>query len=168
MAEKAPATAKPSLQDLTKSEIKVDTKPAFHKVRYVPHDGDPVKVMWNGIAFRANVDVEVPITTVIHQEKDRAPIPLVELARTNGHFSVDGEPPPKKSNKPPQTSDEYRRWAINWIALADDFDHLAMRWDEEERLRHMCGIGQDDMDMLLSVYSPKLERLKMQRQMYAQ
>jgi hypothetical protein len=99
------------------------------EITYIPEEGDPIRVHWNGIEFKAHMPTKVsrkhaygvPMRTqhtladgtivTKHIEKR---VTMVELAKGNPKFSVNGEAPAKKregKSRVPTDSDEYRGYA---------------------------------------------------------
>ena len=159
------------------------------KVTYVPPNepGYPASTVWNDITFHANVPVDldpanrehgymVPVVEAwidppTQQRRTKAVekwVSMIELAKTNPHFQVEGEVVPAAArrspgrHKPPKTADEYRDHAIGWITAADDHDKLAERWNDEEALRERCGIGDEDIGYLRLIFDAKHYELKKQ------
>jgi hypothetical protein len=134
-------------------------------VIYHPDDGDPVRVKWGGLEFKAYVAVRVPLTHSIsvplkkeHVLADgtvqtrniETKVSLVELARGNPSFSVDGVRASKKiaAERVPTDSDEYRSYCISWIASSTDAHTMDVRWDAEDALREQCGVDGRDIAYL--------------------
>jgi hypothetical protein len=151
------------------------------KVTYIPADPtSPAVLSWNGIEFPANTPIEldpvrhsymVPIvdkwvdekTGEVRSKATEKRISMVEIAKTNPSFQVEGEAPPaRKPGRPrtPKTSDEYRNYAQAWIAASEDHDDLAERWNDEEALRERCGVGDDDVSYLRPFFDAKHFELK--------
>lgn len=61
------------------------------KITYIPLDpGDPSTTVWNGLVFKANVPNEIDGSHYFDAE-------MIERARGNPWFSVDGDPPYKRA-----------------------------------------------------------------------
>jgi hypothetical protein len=153
----------------TKTAENSDTAPAKSKttaqVTYHPGDGDPPRVTWGGLEFKAYVPVAVPLTHAIavpmrkqHVLADgtvqsrniETKVSLVELARGNPAFSVDGARAERKvaTASVPTTNDEYRGYCIAWIAASTDAAVMDKRWDAEAELREQCGVEEKDLAYL--------------------
>lgn len=154
------------------------------KVTYVPQDpSDPAMMIWNGVKFPANVPVDldpklhgykVPLPKVTHDpvtgrrmtEHIETWVPMVETAKTNPSFRVEGEAPAvaRKPGRPrvPRTSEDYRSHAQAWIAAANDHEELEERWTTEEPLRERCEVGEDDLSYLRPFFEAKHHELKKQ------
>jgi len=156
------------------------------KVTYIPQDSsDPAMNIWNGVKFQANVPVEldpknrahgypVPVRRTITDpvtgremfEYKETWVSMIELAKTNPSFQVEGEVPAvaRKPGRPriPRTSEDYRSHAQAWIAAADNHEELEERWTEEEPLRERCGVGDDDLSYLRPFFEAKHHELKKQ------
>lgn len=156
------------------------------KVTYVPQDpSDPSVNTWNGIKFQANVPVELDLKNRAHgymvptrktivdpvtgremfEYKD-AWVSMIEIAKNNPSFHVEGEAPAaaRKTGRPriPRTSDDYRSHAQAWIAAATDYEELEERWTGETDLRERCGCGDDDLSYLRPFFEAKHHELKKQ------
>jgi hypothetical protein len=156
------------------------------KVTYVPQDrADPSTSIWNEIKFPANVPVELDPKNRLHGypvptrktivdpatgremfEYKETWVSMIELAKTNPSFQVEGEAPAaiRKPGRPrvPRTSEDYRSHAQAWIAAADNHEELEERWTEEEALRERCEVGDDDLSYLRPFFEAKHHELKKQ------
>lgn len=162
-----------------KDEGKAIDPNATAKITYVPGEGDPVKTVWNGIEFRANVPVAVPLNKMIHKvplrtewvdpttgelrsKAKESSISMVELAKNNACFSVDGAPPPARQHGPqrlPTDADQYRGYALTWIRETNTLRQLTQRWDGEANLREKCGLDQKDENYLMPFVHARREQL---------
>jgi hypothetical protein len=153
------------------------------KVTYSPPNepGAPASLIWNDITFQANVPVEldpdnrahgylVPVVNRWFDPATQEPrtkatekwMSMIDIARTNKSFIVEGEPIQRRSPgrpRAPKTSDEYRDHARTWISAAEDVADLE-RWNEEQALREKCGVGDDDLAFLRPFFDAKLHELK--------
>jgi hypothetical protein len=135
------------------------------ELTYHPSDGDPVRVLWGGLEFKAYVPVAVPLTHSISVplRKEQAladgtvqsrnvetKVSLVDLARGNPSFSVDGVRAERKVATAwvPTGNDEYRGYCIAWIAASTDATAMDMRWEAEADLRETCGVDEKDLAYL--------------------
>jgi hypothetical protein len=147
------------------------------QVTYIPGDGDPNRVMWNGIEFRANVPVTVlhsRTADVLERKETIGPEgdirskgvevkrSMVELARGNPHFMVDGVKIERKegNQRLPTDADQYRGYALGWIRESNTFKQLEQRWDGEASLRERCGIEPKDEAYLHPFLNARREQLK--------
>ncbi len=148
------------------------------KVTYIPGDGDPIRTVWNGVVFEANIPVELTDkNTIINDQVHRVDMPdgsyrtvtrqhrlsMIELAKHNPSFQVEGEPiPERKPGRPriPKSPDEYRSFAQEWIARASDPKQMDARWDKEEELRTTIGVGDEDVSYLRPFFHAKQSALK--------
>lgn len=119
-------------------------------VTYVPRDGDPVRVKWDGIEFTANVPV---LVTKPH---------IIEAARGNPWFHVGEDAPAPKPAEPqePQTAEEYRGYVVAWLKGATTSDLMQRRWDAEAPMREDLGVGTDDLEWIGKFFNPQFEQLK--------
>jgi len=153
------------------------------KVTYTPHDPtDPHMNIWNGIKFPANVPIELdpknrahgysvplptkktdPVTGREMLEYKETWVSMIELAKTNPSFQVEGEAPAlaRKPGRPrtPRTSEDYRSHAQAWISASDDFEEMIQRWEDEEPLRERCEVGDDDKSYLRPFFDAKVHQL---------
>lgn len=126
------------------------------KITYTPiHDGDPANTLWNRHRFRANVPVAVQDVKGGLSAKE-----MVEAARGNPWFQVEGEEQAKTTPTVPETPEQYRMHAIAWIRTAIGSGEMVRRWGAEEELRTECGVGDDDVAYIQSIYRPRLVILK--------
>lgn len=160
------------------------------KVTYVPQDrADPAVMPWNGIEFPANVPVELdpknrahgymqptrktivdPVTGREMFEYKEVWVSMIEIAKNNPSFHVEGEAPAaaRKPGRPriPRTSEDYRSHAQAWISAATSetttYEELEERWTLETDLRQRCGCGEDDIAYLRPFFEAKHHELKKQ------
>lgn len=123
------------------------------KLTYLPQEGDPVKVNWNGHVFEANVGKECRNAY------------MVDLAKANPWFRVeDGDkvdkPDPKVKGAERDRAGEYKKHAIAWIKAAESHTAMTKQWASEERMREEHDIGTEDIEWLMTLYMPKFEQLK--------
>jgi hypothetical protein len=156
--------------------VKTDTAPRdYDEVTYFPGEGDPSRTTWNGLNFVAHIPTKVskkhtvlvplPITVTMpdgtiqtrHVEKR---IPMVELARENPYFMVNGtkadKPAPAKV-KLPDDPDTYRGYAMRWIATSTEPSAMQVRWEAESALRERCGVNDSDIAYLMPFFEAKRE-----------
>jgi hypothetical protein len=159
-------------------KIEASDEQHIDEITYHPGEGDPVRTKWNGVEFRAYVPVKVsakhtvivpmpinqtlPDGTIVTKHVDKR-IPMVELAKGNPRFSVNGEAP--ASNKPgservPSTSDEYRGYAISWIAKSTAASAMDARWEAEDSLREKCGCVDSDIAYLRPFFEARHSEVK--------
>jgi len=149
----------------------------YDEITYLPGDGDPPRTRWNGVEFKAHIPVKVLRTQVVsvpmpiqtkgqdgelingivqpdgsiqtrHVERK---VPMVELAKNNPAFSVNGETPAKRkmgTAKVPTDSDEYRGYCIAWVAASTNQLEMDARWNAEQDLRDKCGCDDRDIGYL--------------------
>lgn len=153
------------------------------KVTYIPRDPtDPAVMIWNEVKFLANVPVELdpknrqhgypvplptpkidPVTGREMLEYKETWVSMIELAKTNPSFQVEGEAMAvaRKPGRPrtPRTSEDYRAHAQAWIAASDDFEEMIQRWEDEEPLRERCEVGDDDKSYLRPFFDAKIHQL---------
>lgn len=89
-------------------------------------------------------------------------VPMAELARNNPHFMVNGKqadkPAPKKIRLP-ESPDEYRGYALRWIADSTELSAMQVRWDAEQALRDRCGVNDADVAYIMPFFEAKREGL---------
>lgn len=153
------------------------------KVTYVPREPtDPAMMIWNGVKFPANIPVELDPNNRAHGYPVPMPkhsvdpstgeprtkhietwVSMVDLAKTNPSFQVEGEVPAavRKPGRPrtPRTSEDYRAHAQMWITSSEDPDEMVERWGDEEPLREKCGVGDDDVSYLRPLFDSRLRQL---------
>lgn len=119
-------------------------------ITYRPKEGDPVNTTWHRIRFVGNVPR--PVT-------DQA---IIRLAKTNPWFEVEGHERAKEALPPdvPKTPEQYRAHANAWIKNARTAGEMRQLLKEEAGLRDACGVGSDDMDLIMVYYEPKYSELK--------
>jgi hypothetical protein len=87
------------------------------------------------------------------------PVPMVELAKGNCRFSVNGATPAVAgrtgSIRMPTDADEYRGFAMAWIAAASDKAQMDARWQNEESLRGTCGCTNSDVAYLMPFFEAR-------------
>jgi hypothetical protein len=90
-----------------------------------------------------------------HVEKK---ISMVELARGNPSFMVNGEKPAERQSgriRTPETPDEYRGYAMRWIAGSTEASAMDARWTSEETLRNRCGVNDQDISYIRPFFEAK-------------
>lgn len=148
------------------------------EITYIPGPDDPAKALCYGIEFRANVPVTVPYSKTVEaliRKETAGPegeirsrgvatrISVVELARGNPSFAVDGVLPPERkmgNQRLPTDADQYRGYALGWIRTASTLRQLDQRWEGEEALREKCGCESKDMGFLAPFLEMRREQLK--------
>lgn len=147
------------------------------EIAYIPQEGDPIRIVWNGITFPAHMPVKVPRSkTVLYPKREarempdgsvitrsiESRIPMVELAKMNPFFSVNGETPIARKigkAKTPTNPDEYRGYAIRWITTSSNPGEMDARWDAEQPLREQCGCDDKDIAYLRPFFEAKHEQV---------
>lgn len=128
-------------------------------VTYKPGPSDPTETVWNGHKFSANVPR--PVTVVTDDKGVPNPHSMIELAKGNPWFEVEGHdkkalPDPGE----PKTPEAYKAYAVNWFKTARTATDFESRWDDEEGMRERAGVGSDDIEWLNSLSVPRLAELK--------
>jgi hypothetical protein len=139
-------------------------------ITYVPGEGDPATVKWGGIVFEANKPQTINGHTGDPLKKEctrqeRLNADVIERARKNKFFRIGAFDPRKDSVKVeptegPQNSAQYRQHAVTWFANVKSVEELDSKWIGEEPLRKECEVGGDDIDYLMSVFTPKRAELR--------
>jgi hypothetical protein len=126
------------------------------KITYIPiHPGDPADTLWNRHRFRANVPVQVQsVVGGLTAEQ------MVEAARGNPWFAVEGEEQAKTTPTVPETPEQYRMHAVAWIRTAVESKEMARRWRSEDDLRVQCGCGDDDVEYIQTIYKSRFAVMK--------
>lgn len=149
----------------------------YAEVTYLPiNRDDPHTIEWHGIKFMAHVPVKIslkhgylvpsrtentlPDGSVVTKHVEKM-IMLVELARNNPSFLVDGVQCEQKFGKArtPETAPEYRGHCIRWIAEATDPRAMDARWDQESQLRQICMVEAADIAYLRPFFEAQKEVL---------
>ena len=146
-------------------DVVVPTKSKTATIVYRPQDpSDPVEMLFGGVKFKANEPVEVPYSKTILQllrEERETPegirtraveraVPLPDVVRGNPWFEVDGVKAERKkaTARVPDSADEYRGYAISWIATSMSADSMDKRWVAEEGLRQRCGVSSTEISYI--------------------
>jgi hypothetical protein len=139
-------------------------------ITYVPGEGDPATVKWGNIVFEANKPQTISGHTGDPLKKEctkqeRLNADIIERARKNKFFRVGTFDPRKDSVKVeptegPQNSAQYRLHAAEWLKKANSVEELDGKWIGEETLRKECEVGGDDIDYLMSLFTPKRAELR--------
>jgi len=149
-----PAAASPKVtmspSDHAKDADKHEPQEDGVNVTYIPQEGDPAHVTWNGHTFHANKPVRLK-----HPD-------MIDKAKGNPWFSVEGHDRAAKSADKGMPTDweSYRRYAIQWFKDVRSSSAMVRRWEDEESLRDKCGVGTDDLEYLNKLYAPRLAELK--------
>jgi hypothetical protein len=153
----------------------------YDDITYFPGEGDPVRTSWNGLTFVAHiptkvskkhtvlapmpVEVTMPDGTVQTRHVEKR-IPMAELAKNNPTFMVNGKqadrPQPKRTRLP-ESPDEYRGYALRWIADSTELSAMQVRWDAEQALRDRCGVNDSDVAYIMPFYEAKRDGLDFAR-----
>jgi hypothetical protein len=149
----------------------------YDEITYFPSEGDPPRTTWNGLTFLAHIPTKVSKTHTIlvpmpqttqmpdgtlqtrHIEKR---VSMVEIARNNPHFMVNGERaamPEKAKLRVPESPDEYRGYAMRWIAGSTDASSMDVRWTAEQALRDRCGVNDGDIAYLRPFFEAKVSMM---------
>jgi hypothetical protein len=133
-------------------------------ITYVPGEGDPATVKWGNIVFEANKPQTINGHTGDPLKKEctkqeRLNADIIERARKNKFFRVgtfDMRRDGVKVEIPegPQNAAQYRAHAAAWLPTVTSVDELDKKWISEERLRRECEVGGDDIDYLMSLFTP--------------
>jgi hypothetical protein len=148
------------------------------KITYRPRPGNPAETIWAGYRFLANVATEIPnnagypVTESVRQNladgtyvlvtRERF-VTLLEKARDNPEFQVEGEPRAEVQQVHPEqmtTPAQYRAYAEQWFMGEDDLAQFQERWDDEEALREQCGVTRDDLRALEPVFKLRIDAIK--------
>jgi hypothetical protein len=147
------------------------------EITYLPEDGDPVRVKWNGTEFKAHVPVKISrkhtVLVPIRQERElpdgnivsraiERRVPMVELAMGNCRFMVNGIPPQQRNKATiitPETSEDYRGHALKWIMASSSTSVMDARWAAEEALRNKCGCDDKDIAYVRRIFEARIEAL---------
>lgn len=132
-------------------------------VTYTPlESGDPHTTTVAGIAFRANVPVEVDASRTVPQlvkrEKEtadgevrtqsiEAKVKVIELFKGNPWFRVEGHDQPKRKSgaiRAPISAADYKGYALRWIAASGSVAELDQRWSDEDGMRTQCGVSEEE------------------------
>lgn len=139
----------------------------YVNITYTPlQDGDPIRTVWNGLEFQANKPVPVPMfasydtplsmpvvdkkTGIITRVTSEVKMSVVERAKQNPYFRVEGFTQAKAADRPrttwdlPKTSAGYRSWCLQWFLEQTDAKELEERWMLEDDLRKKCMYDSDD------------------------
>lgn len=150
------------------SEETVSKGPFTETITYTPGHGDPVVTQWGGHTFHANKPKEV----TCHPEgtaRERLNAELVELARSNPHFTVGTGGPARKAkaSKMIETPEQYRSHLAEWMKevgpdgqpVIKSAAQLIERFAKERDMRTMAEVGASDYDLIGTLLMPKLSDL---------
>lgn len=146
------------------------------EITYVDDTGPSKTTCW-GIEFKLNVPVTVRLDRTVEsliRKETAGPegeirsrgvagrISVVELARGNSGFEVDGVRAERKhgTQRLPTDADQYRGYALGWIRESNTLRQLEQRWDGEAPLREKCGCEQKDENYLRPFLEARREQLK--------
>jgi len=132
-------------------------KPRTHpKITYAPvSESAPYETIWNKHRFRANIPVAVRDIV-----GGNTAAQMIESAKHNPDFMVEGFPRADARPIDPETPEQYKIYAVGWIRLAVNAAEMKRRWNSEKDLREDCGVGIDDEEYLASIFNPRLTLLK--------
>lgn len=123
------------------------------QVTYVPGPEDPVSVQWAGHIFHANVPKAVENAEVIASAR------LNKFFKV-GEFKPGDAVPTRDEPQEPKTPEQYRAHAIAWLKTMQTVNQLDEKWQGEETLRMKCGVGTDDIELLMGLFQPKRAELR--------
>jgi hypothetical protein len=157
----------------------------YDEIKYLPGPGDPVFTevgmtdgrSGTGVKFSANVAVQVSkkTTVLVPLRKEitladgsvvtravETRIPLVEILRFNPSFCVNGEQPVKQAAKArvPTDPDQYRGYAIDWIANCTDANALEKQWAGEAHLRETLGVNERELAYISPFFEARIRALR--------
>lgn len=128
-------------------------------VTYKPGPGDPAETVWKGHKFAANTPR--PVAVVLGADGNADPHSMIELAKGNPFFEVEGhDKKDLRAAGEPKTPEAYKAYAVDWFKKAKSADDFETRWDSEEEMRERAGVGTDDLEWLASLSEPRLAELK--------
>ena len=123
--------------------------PAGEDVTYLPGEGDPAKIKWRGMEFKANVPLRV-----VDEEH-------LEAARGNRYFRVGaGRTGEANPNLGPLDAMDYRGHVLEWAKTVDTVESLVKHWAADRNLRVKCQVGDDDVRYLGTIIEPKLRLMR--------
>lgn len=126
------------------------------KITYSPvSESAPYETIWNKHRFRANVPVVVRDVS-----GGNTAAQMIESAKLNTDFMVDGFPRAQARPIDPETPEQYKTYAVGWIRHSVSSTEMTRRWRNEKDLREDCGVGTDDEEYLASIFQPRLSLLK--------
>ena len=126
------------------------------KITYAPvSESAPYETIWNKHRFRANIPVAVRDIV-----GGNTAAQMIESAKHNPDFMVEGFPRADARPIDPETPEQYKIYAVGWIRLAVNAAEMKRRWNSEKDLREDCGVGADDEEYLASIFNPRLSLLK--------
>lgn len=147
----------------------------YDEITYIPGEGDPARTEWNGLKFIAHIPTKVskkhcvlvPMPTTVtmpdgtvqtrHVEKR---IPMAEIAKGNPTMMVNGQvadKPAAAKARLPEDPDQYRGYALRWIAASTEASAMQVRWDAEQALRDRCGVNDSDIAYIVPFFEAKRE-----------
>jgi hypothetical protein len=159
----------------------------YDEITYIPlEEGDKLHVTvganpdkpGSGVHFTANVPTRVPRSATMMQllvekfeMKDGSigsqgrekRVPIAKVLEGNPYFSINGAPPPRKpriAERLPNDPNQYRSYAIGWIARAAGAHDLELRWKGEQGMRERCGVQDDDLSYISPFYEARLMELR--------
>jgi hypothetical protein len=141
---------------------------------YRPQDPtDPVEMTFAKVLFRANEMVEVADTVTVQQlvveKRETAEgesrskgremqVPLYQVLAGNPWFEINGVKPERQkpaTSRVPTSPDEWRGYAIAWIAASTNSVTMDKRWLGEDSLRRACGVSADDMAYVMPFFEAR-------------
>ncbi|MDI1265596.1 MAG: hypothetical protein PS018_20305 [bacterium] len=151
MAKSAKATA---------NESPGETTSVTEFITYLPGQSDPATVTWCGHTFRANLPKEITGRDG-GSEREQLNYDLIERARDNPHFKVEGAKPKRSTRDLPQSADEYRAYIAAWLQDPNlqHADRLIARFAQDRELQAACEVGTSDWSMIGALFMPKLHEL---------
>jgi hypothetical protein len=140
---------------------------------YPDGTSDPAVCLAYGRKFQANIPVELTDRdTVLQLLVEPNPlvigkthgveryVPISQAMVGNPSFEIIGTPRGKPGRKAaPKTADEYRAYALAWLAITEDADDLTERWNDEAKLRETCGVSESDLDLIEPQFTAKYHQL---------
>jgi hypothetical protein len=126
------------------------------KITYAPvSESAPYETIWNKHRFRANIPVVVRDVV-----GGNTAAQMIESAKGNIDFMVEGFPRAAPRPIDPETPEQYKTYAVGWIRHSNNSVELMRRWKNERDLREECGVGTDDEEYLHSILNPRHSLLK--------
>lgn len=123
-------------------------------VTYLPGEGDPSSVKWNGHIFNAHVPKRITDEGMIASAKGNKFFHV-------GHFDAAARQVALSAvAELPATADQYRAHVVNWLKNVKTIHEMVTQWAAEHDLREACGVGSDDYSFIGSLFNPKMHELQ--------
>ncbi|XUM21063.1 hypothetical protein ACRAVF_27255 [Bradyrhizobium oligotrophicum S58] len=141
-------------------QLTLDPGAVTAELTYHPGDGDPPSVKWGPHTFHANIAKAITGRDG-GTERETLNHHIIQRARDNPHFSVDGQRSKRGKIGTPKDADEYKRYFVGWLKneTFDCVDDLLDRFVRDRNLQISAELAPEDFAWMRDLFNPRLHDL---------